>query len=135
MLTICSFFALSTSTALYGRCLKVNNYFRCHANFSTNCLPIWLKFSQCGQCSLCDRYRRCNTSHATSHITHHKCHKPLKTTVDPLCDTILEMSPPQHQHGTEIHITGHVICHITHHMSHITCHKCHKSENSHGPHV
>jgi len=39
------------------------------AKFSTNCLPIWLKFSQCGQCSMCDRYSRCITSHVTSHIT------------------------------------------------------------------
>ena len=65
--------------------------------------------------------------HITCHITHHKCHKPLKSTLDPLCDTILEMSPPQHQHGTEIHVTGHVMCYITHHVSHNTCHKCHKS--------
>ena len=50
-----------------------------------------------------------------------------------MCDTILEMSPPQHQHGTAIHIIGHVMCYITHHMSHMTCHK--SLENSHGPHV
>ena len=78
----------------------------------------------------------CHITHHTSHITHHTCHKPLKTILDPMCDTILEMSPPQHQHGIVIHVTWHVMCHITHHTSHITCHKCHKTlENSPGPHV
>ena len=61
------------------------------------------------------------------YITCPNCHKSLKNSHVPLIWH-------QHQHGTVIHVTGHVMCHITHHMSHITCHKCHKSlENSPGP--
>ena len=50
-----------------------------------------------------------------SHVTNH-----WKMALDPLCDTILEMSPPQHQHGAVIYVTGHVMCHITCHTSHVT---------------
>ena len=59
----------------------------------------------------------CHTSHVTHHMSHITCHKSIKTALDTLCDTILEMSPPQNQHGTTIHITGHAMCYITHHMS------------------
>ena len=34
--------------------LKYINYIIVY--FSTNCLPIWLKFSSCGQCGMCDKY-------------------------------------------------------------------------------
>ena len=43
-------------------------------------------------------------SHHTSHITCNKSHKSPETALDPLCDTILEMSPPQYQHGPVINV-------------------------------
>ena len=56
----------------------------------------------------------------TSHITHHTSHvtnvtKHWKIAPDPMCDTILEMSPSQHQHGTKIYDAtgrGQNICNI-----------------------
>ena len=61
-------------------------------------------------------YRACHMSYHTSQVTNVTNHWEIA--LDPLCDTILKMSPPQHQHVTVIHITWHVMCHITHHMLH-----------------
>ena len=62
-------------------------------------------------------------SHHTSHVTHHISQMSQITgeqhwTVDTLCDTILEMSPPQNQNGPLIiHHRAHHTPHVTRHMS------------------
>ena len=74
----------------------------------------WTLINMIGHNTCCITH---HTSHVTSvtNVTNHQ-----KTALDPLCDTILEMSQPQHHHGTVISMTGYIPCHITPHTSHVT---------------
>ena len=60
------------------------------------------------------------TGHITCHITHHTSHvtnvtNNQKTALDPLGDTFLEMSQPQHQYGTVINVLLFVTCDVVCH--------------------
>ena len=69
------------------------------------------------------QYMSYGMSCVTSHIT---CHKSQETALDPLCDTILEMSWSQLQHGTSIHVTGHIMYHMIMISLWITVHFIHE---------
>ena len=94
--------------------LSVTPFWKCHHL----CINMGIQYMSQGM-SCVTSHITCHTSHVTN-VTNHQ-----KIVMDPMCDTILEMSPHQHQHGNAIRVIGFDMCYITHHMSHITCDKCH----------